>query len=229
LKIEDHRQTPTVPIKRLDLWSFTIDRVDSITVVGSGSIWDAGPFDGVAIRYDSSGNYDTSFGDSGILQVPGTDEIFQFRGVHAFDDGTVLIAAAQFISGDVNHHQNMKVLKLIRNGQPDPGFNNGEPLTIDLKPRSFIGHTILIDGGQRIVITGVESFLEWPYLYTTGAMIRCTPQGQLDSGFGLEGVALYKDLGAFMAPATIQNRQNILVVTQDLKTGSGSVIARFLG
>jgi hypothetical protein len=123
----------------------------------------------------------------------------------------------------------MKVLKLIRNGQPDPGFNNGEPLTIDLKPRSFIGHTILIDGGQRIVITGVESFLEWPYLYTTGAMIRCTPQGQLDRGFGLEGVALYKDLGAFMAPATIQNRQNILVVTQDLKTGSGSVIARFLG
>lgn len=227
LKIEDLRPRPAAPIKRLNLWNFTIDRENSITVVGSGSIWDAGPFDGVAFRYDSSGNFDNSFGDSGVLQVPGTDELFQFRGVHAFDDGTVLIAAAQFISGDATRHQDMKVLKLIRNGQPDPDFNNGEPLTIDLTPHSFIGSNILIDDGQRIVITGEESVVV-PELYSTGAMIRCTPRGQMDSGFGLEGVALYKDLGSFFYRPSIQSGKNILVVTQDLTTRESKIV-RFLG
>lgn len=157
--------------------------------------------DVVAVRWDSSGKPDTSFGKDGVARLDlGTGHAIdpetyagadQGYGSAALPDGGLVIMGVTTAGSD-RADNDWALVALDGSGQLDKDFGTDGVLKIDHESgKDSARHVRVV--GDKIVATG----------YTRGtdnvvkpALIRATLDGERDSSFGTNGVAVNKLLGA---------------------------------
>lgn len=206
----------------VQVWGFDVDRSGGIVVVGWGRV----NGHGVVCRYDSQGNRDQAFGDVGVVRFPagGGYTAFIPRTVKALDDGRLILQIAAAPDGSGNPPpQFPAVVKLLRNGERDPSFNQGEPVTVDLRPSLYVVDRMTLDAATRILIVGDRVGNGLP---VAGCISRFEPAGMPDQGFGVEGTRVYEEFQAGFRSIAIQDRINILIL---ISGNEFNHIARFIG
>lgn len=206
--------------------NYAVHRGGSITVAGHVGTRVSGP--GLVARYDVDGRLERGFGESGIVRIAEPDfpaAALQSNSVMVMHDGGVIAVFTSFVGGGDSV---TVVIKLRSNGANDPGFNDGKYVILDYGPEMDPVWDTVIDDGNRIVLAGMHADMEGGAGPIYGRISRLMPNGVLDNGFGENGTVVYKGFSPIIA-AGIQDRVNIIAVTQDVSTGADAVVVRILG
>jgi uncharacterized delta-60 repeat protein len=162
------------------------DWVRGMAVDGSGRILVAGVSDAsgvntaVLVRYTANG-LDTTFGNGGKL-VTNIQLINGGDGVALQADGKIVLAGNKIDSA--THSYEFCVARFNANGTADTTFGTGGQVATHVGGDDWTGG-VTIDSSGRILIAGYDEgdFTNGYYL------LRYTPNGALDAGFGSVGVA----------------------------------------
>lgn len=155
----------------------------------------------VAVRFDSGGKPDTSFGEGGVARLDlGTGHAIdeatyagadQGYGSAALPDGGLAILGTTTAGAD-RKDNDLALLALTSGGELDKDFATDGVLTVDQTEGADSARHVQVVGDQ-IVATG----------YTRGAdevvqplMMRTSLGGELDKTFGTDGVAKHAVLGS---------------------------------
>jgi uncharacterized delta-60 repeat protein len=143
------------------------------------------PFDVSAVRLNSDGTTDTSFGDAGVALLPGIGRPFNTP-IHAIQiDGAgkiVLGGTLRAGGGD-----DFGVVRLTSAGALDPTFGDAGVLLTDFNARGDGAGSILIEPGGRILLVGGSSLGSGT---SNIAAARYSSTGTLDLTFGVNGLVL---------------------------------------
>lgn len=216
VRVTDPSTSPPVDVS---CWGYDIDRRGGIVVagrVGRGP----GAVPGIVARYDSQGNLEQEFGQSGVVHFySGEGGFYEFypRKVKVLDDGRVIAQAVVNLVPE-KVHLIPTIVKLLRNGMRDPDFNKGGDAQVDLASFSYFVDTLALDAGGRMVIA---SGLGGSPIIASG-ISRLMPAGIPDDSFSPGGTRIYNELPGEVRQVIIQNRVNILA-------RMSRNIARFIG
>jgi uncharacterized delta-60 repeat protein len=163
--------------------SITIDANGKILVAGSLVL--NGQRDFTVVRYDASGTLDTSFGTGGKVTTDCGSDDDQSKSITIDANGKILVAGTTIVNGQ----RDFTVVRYDASGNLDTSFGTGgkfttdlggdddaRSLTIELSGKILIGGTININGSNDT------------------AIVRLTPDGKLDTSFGVSG-KLIRDYG----------------------------------
>lgn len=190
-----------------------------IVLVGqSGTVSGGSPYQMSAVRLNSDGSVDTTFGSAGKMVTGfggGGDQ--RANGVIVDAAGRLLLSGV-FSTG--SSPEDFGVLRLIGNGTSDPAFGDGGLVSTDFAGRSdAIGSTLAQQDG-KVVAVGV-SFVGSGTFNIAAA--RYLPDGRLDPTFGTGGRSLLpppadSDLGVERAAMTGCTFVTVGTWTYDLNT-----------
>lgn len=168
-------------------------------------------------RYDAEGHVDRSFGKNGVVYINNPNgNSCHARGIMALDDGNVILLVSFFVADVINQHA--VVIKLLKNGDQDPNFNDGKPVVVDLTPEGYLmARNINVDEDNRIIIGGDR--LASPQ---EACISRLLPGGALDTEFGSNGTAVFERI-YHLRNTAIQNRVNILAAAYAYEGDSDNV------
>ncbi len=147
----------------------------AIVVVGGSSA--GGTLDFAVVRYDSSGNLDTTFSGDGLLTTPigaGFDNSYS---VSVQDDGKILVAGLGLIGGNYD----FALVRCNSNGTLDTSFGGGDGIvTTAVGAGNDTGYSVTVQDDGKILVAGLsliggnDDF----------ALVRYNSDGSLDTSFG---------------------------------------------
>jgi uncharacterized delta-60 repeat protein len=166
--------------------SIAIDDAQKIVVAG----WahdNVSNYDTAVVRYDSSGNLDTTFGNNGITITQVTSDTDRAYDVKLQSDGKILLAGESRIGG--NYY--FSLLRYSNVGALDATFGSNGISTVYFNGNSY-GRAVEVDSQGRIVVGG--------YAFISGdedyALARFDSDGVLDTTFGSSGMVV-TELGSY--------------------------------
>ena len=179
----------------------------SVAIQQDGKIVAAGSGDDQidVIRYNEDGSLDATFGNLGIVTMPGD----QGRAVAIQPDGKIVVAGT-FNDGTTYR---FFLIRLLDNGDLDTTFD-GDGLVIS-EP-GFVSNMIMEPDG-KIIVTG-------PVSYDFGLM-RFLTDGSVDSTFGIDGIVLTDFDGNNDYPSSIVRQPDGKVVAYGRTTDFGNEVA----
>src|SRR5262245_16971161 len=165
---------------------------------------------GVA-RYHPNGTLDSSFGTGGVVLTPFGTYYPLVEGVLVQPDGRIVVAARinPISGGDIG------LLRYDADGGLDPSFGNGGIVVTSLGGPAEDTAAIALQPDGKIVVAADTSADFGGPPSGDGLVLRYQPDGTLDTGFGLGGVATI-DFGG-------RDEATTLV----LEPGGGIVVAGF--
>ncbi len=141
-------------------------------VLSFGSVQNAQTYRAFVSRVLPDGSYDTGFANGGFLALDTLAPGFApYLDMVQYPDGNRLLVMLR-----MGQSAQTRLVRLLNDGSPDPGFGNGGSVTTDgvvLKTAT----SIAIDPQERILAAGSE-----------GKVWRYTPDGEPDLSFGANGV-----------------------------------------
>jgi uncharacterized delta-60 repeat protein len=163
-------------------YSLKVDAQGRVLLVGTTLI--NGKRDIAVVRYTSTGQLDSSFGTTGKVTTDlGDDD--EGKSITIDANGKILVAGTTIVNGQ----RDFTVVRYDASGNLDTSFGTGgkfttdlggdddaRSLTIELSGKILIGGTININGSNDT------------------AIVRLTPDGKLDTSFGVSG-KLIRDYG----------------------------------
>lgn len=162
---------------------------------------------GLAMSMSSqlNGTMDATFASGGIFthDFGSVDVLY---GVEVQDDGKIVAAG---VALDANYAGEMKVIRLLNNGTPDPEFGDAGIVALPLNNESY-GYDLLIKENGQILIAGISAIQ--PYVYAM-SVTQLNTDGSVDSGFGTNGTTII-NLGAgdeYAYAMTLQSDGKILL------------------
>jgi uncharacterized delta-60 repeat protein len=208
------------------LHSSNPQQLQRVAVASDGSIVAAGYFynatqDVVLFRLSSSGVLDLTFGINGVATLEdlrilfrggtfGSNDVLESMILHS--DGSILISARAWVSGD-------NVVALVRfsaSGVLDPPgsfFNFSTSSRISAAPASMFP-----DGSTMVAIGSTDGL--------SLVLTRISPDSNLDSSFGDNGIVNISSVGTALAMAVLPGR-DILVLTSVGRGPSTYAVAKF--
>ena len=126
------------------------DAIHALAIQSDGKIIGAGLTNGgdmTTLRYDSSGNLDTSFGGDGIVVTSAYNEA---QDIALQSNGRILVVATQ---GDPDH-LDLAVARYLSDGSPDVGFGSAGTAVIDLGGDYDEAGGVAIQPDKRILAVG---------------------------------------------------------------------------
>ncbi|HEY0976965.1 MAG TPA: hypothetical protein VGE21_05800 [Flavobacteriales bacterium] len=209
-----------------DLLSFD-DEVHAVAVQPDGRIIGAGwTEDGTHViafvqRFLDNGDPDPSFGTAGQVHSASAQELRYAYAVGVQSTGRIIVAGLVY---DINLDGNAMLLGFLPDGTPDPDFgDNGfvsSPYNAEFGFQSAWAMRILPD--DRIVVVGEEG--------ESGiACARFSADGELDPGFGTNGVSVTGVPFSTGLCLEVQNDGQVIVGGYHIagKEGSDWLLARF--
>ncbi|MBO9663965.1 MAG: hypothetical protein J7520_13685 [Dokdonella sp.] len=147
------------------------------------------------------GSPDTGFGDAGIAYlVPDQVEAISFSPTAAIElpDGKLLFAGSRYKTGERPYQPEIRgmLVQLNADGSVDSGFGNSAI------PGLFVLPSV-VDGQRMQEVQAIERLADGSVLMVgnaygdyipRGFVAKVGPDGQLDAGFGVGGVAAMRDL-----------------------------------
>jgi uncharacterized delta-60 repeat protein len=137
---------------------------------GSGS-------DFYAVRYDSDGNLDTTFGTGGLVRIQFTScaDAEHIAAVALQSDGKILLAGSAYIKSNT---YGFAVARLNPDGSLDSSFGNGGRVFFGFSSSAVL-RAMVLQPDSRIVLVGSQS--------SDFAVARINANGTLDNTFGTGG------------------------------------------
>lgn len=130
-------------------------------------------------RLNPDGTIDLSFGNAGkVIRIINSDYNETFENLHILDDQSILAVGTS--AGD------FAILKFNPSGNSIQSFGNQGYTTIDFDDYQDNGFEILVDNENRILLGGYGSDVAVGGLFHA-ALVRLTPDGQMDASFGTNG------------------------------------------
>jgi uncharacterized delta-60 repeat protein len=181
-----------------------------------------------AVRYDSKGNIDESFGKNGriLIDVEGTDNTC--HGIVLQRDGKIILAGAAADQSSNNPH--CLLVRLDDRGRLDKSFNgSGFALASEFLGSAF--GVVILPGGKilaagYVIVTESDRVASAPELERF-ALFCYGPDGSQDRGFGSNGV-LRVDLGGQSDRAAAINLQRdgkiVVAGTSDAKARDFAIV-----
>ncbi|HLM60374.1 MAG TPA: hypothetical protein VK308_06205, partial [Pyrinomonadaceae bacterium] len=141
-----------------------------------------------AARFNADGSLDTSFGTGGyrIVQASVLGELWDMKLTP--DNRIVLVGKAETNFNDGNHSDYV-LMKLTADGQLDTGFGTGGINRFDLTPAT-VSDTEVLQSVQLLPDGKILSFGRTGDSVVDAVIMRFLPNGQLDPGFGANGVRI---------------------------------------
>ena len=164
---------------RNDLGSCSALLPDGKIIIAGNAVNNEGNSNFAMMRLTPDGTLDLSFGNSGkvILTInSGYNETFE--NLHILEDQSILAVGTS--AGD------FAVLKFDASGNQIQAFGNQGYTTIDFDDYQDNGFEILVDNENRILLGGYGSAVAVGGLFHA-ALVRLTPDGQMDATFGTDG------------------------------------------
>jgi uncharacterized delta-60 repeat protein len=166
------------------------------------------------LRYTTTGNLDTSFGNNGVARVIG--------GNMAVAAGDQIVVGA-IVTDPSNSQTAMAVERLSSNGIPDTSFGNGGMAIADLGNRSPVFYVVLAEpDGHVLMCSSLEPLGRGQSGQT--ALVRFTSGGELDTAFGNQGLTIATATNGCSALALLANGDilavNARAVAQFASNGS---------
>lgn len=145
-------------------------------IVVAGSSRDVSDTAFSAIRYNTNGSVDATFGDNGkVLTRIGNDgAIGTSAAIQA--DGKILIGGYVGIAGG---GYTFGIARYNSNGSLDTGFGSGGTVVVDFGPNSGFLNALTVQTDGKIVAAGNTS--------SSFALVRLNPNGSLDTTFSGDG------------------------------------------
>lgn len=139
-------------------------------------------------RFLPDGSTDAGFGNNGVARVD-AGAVAQCNFLLTQEDGKILAA------GTVRHDTagyntyDFFIVRLLPNGNPDPGFGNEGKVAIDLGMYEITqGLALQADG--KILLSGSTGYYDWVIGHTDVVLLRLLPNGSPDLSFGNAGQVL---------------------------------------
>ncbi|HVO74281.1 MAG TPA: T9SS type A sorting domain-containing protein [Ignavibacteriaceae bacterium] len=176
-------------------------------IVAAGTSGIAGFFEFTAVRYNSNGTLDNTFGTNGIaVTQPGSaDDLAQSVAVQS--DGKIVVAGYSSNNGGFD---NFTLIRYKQNGFPDDGFGINGIVITPIGTSGSEANSVAIQNDGKIIAGGfsdngvVEVF----------TLTRYNSDGTLDDQFGPGGIASTRILSSFFS-----------YVNSILIQGDGKIIA----
>ncbi len=162
------------------------DYAESVAIQSDGKIVVAGisdigsKYNFAVVRYDTSGNLDSSFDGDGKVTTAiggGTDEA---QSVAIQSDGKIVVAG---ISWNGSNHYDFAVVRYDTSGNLDSTFGNDGKVTTAIGSDADYAQSVAIQSDGKIVVVG-SSYNGSSYDF---AVVRYDTSGNLDSTFGGDG------------------------------------------
>jgi uncharacterized delta-60 repeat protein len=166
------------------------DYISDIQITTAGDIYAAGYTEDTTtnysiakvLKYDASGNLDTTFGTNGIQTISLAKGV-NLNEISVQNDGTIFLTGS---STDLTDNRDLLIVKLDANGNFDASFGTNGMLLTDLGyTNEYI--TDFVIHNNKIVITGTVSGTN--FLPHT-VLARFTMNGTLDTTFSTDGYHL---------------------------------------
>jgi uncharacterized delta-60 repeat protein len=160
------------------LFDLTIQPDQKILAGGTSS----GDF--AVVRYLSDGTPDPDFGNNGIMKVDfGQTSVF-FHGIALQHDGRILLAG----QGTFNNLSDFVLARLNTDGSLDTTFGVGGRVITDLGSGYEYANDVAIQADGKIIAAG--KFASGDVTTADFAMVRYEPNGEIDTDFGINGIAI---------------------------------------
>ena len=167
-------------------------------------------------RFNPDGELDTTFGNDGSIQTPGS-------GISLYSDGHKLISLPDgSIYAGCNTAigaQNFTIAKFTSDGSPDSSFDLDGILYESLGTSNSWFQDFVVQPDGKIIVSGFVKIEFNPFLWTFGpAICRYLPDGSPDEDFGVDGKLLLGDLLPDECPKSLllTPEGKIIVMTTNL-------------
>jgi uncharacterized delta-60 repeat protein len=146
----------------------------------------------VAVRFDTDGSLDGTFGTGGIakvnIAVGAGYEVAQSVAIQA--DGSLVLAGERFDeTGPDTFHSNIKVVRLLANGSLDASFGTGGIVSLGLAGWAEANDVVVQPDGD-VVVGGYEYVPYFSGSEQAFLLARLDSAGVLDPGFGAAGIVI---------------------------------------
>lgn len=206
---------------------------DGSVVVGGYSVSGTTGQDATLVRYDTSGNLDSTFGIGGKVVTavgPGDDRIHDLT---LLPDGRILVMGSVV---DGTSHYSLFLAQYQANGQLDTTFGTaGTGISIiSASPSlSLGGYGLALQPDGRILVAGLVDPLGGASVSSQAdlAVVRLTSNGTLDTSFGGSGIVTLNRGNLDMARGiALQGDGSVVVggVSRSTSGANDSLVARFL-
>ncbi len=188
---------------------------DGKIIAGGTTGGNPNPIDFMVARFNANGSIDTTFDTDGIFTTS-FDTLDLLTSVAIQTDGKIVAGgrAAHFSSSDFS------LIRLNTNGALDTSFDTDGKLTTSIRDFDIL-NTVMLQPDGKIVATGDTQ--------NSGsnrdvAVIRYNPDGSLDTGFDVDGIAIANIMVvAETSAAVIQPDGKIIVTAQQNRDGAAAV------
>jgi uncharacterized delta-60 repeat protein len=152
----------------------------------------------VAMRFLTTGQLDTSYGDAGFAKLA----FWQALQQEVFPDGS-LLAVSREITGD---NQRIQAVRVMAGGLVDAAYGMNGVLSYGSGAAAESASQMIVEPDGKIVAAGPSSVPQ------ALMMTRQMPDGALDPTFGVAGVSLLKNMNPIIAAAVRSSTGNYYVL-----------------
>jgi uncharacterized delta-60 repeat protein len=136
-------------------------------------------YSAMVVRYTTSGELDTSFGEKGVVVIPRWTDATAL----SIQNDLKIVVVGYYLKRDWNYkvYLNMQIARLTYTGELDSSFGYGGIVTIPVVGDYYGGmpRSVVLDAEQRILVGGVlQDFVNQSFV------VRYSTSGILDSSFG---------------------------------------------
>jgi uncharacterized delta-60 repeat protein len=167
-------------------WGYATALQPDGRILAAGVTNARGTYDFVVCRYLPSGDLDPTFGDKGVT-ITDFGKSWDWAYALALQpDGGIVVGGVSDRSGS----KDFALARYLPNGRLDPNFGHGGLVLTPVRPLSTdIVHGLAIQPDGKIVAAGV-TFDDKASVRPNGdfMVVRYTPRGDLDPGFGVGGL-----------------------------------------
>jgi len=155
-------------------------------IVVCGEVTDSSQKKMAVLRYTPDGILDPDFGSQGIFTLGNMSDGDSYGLDTAMDsNGKILVTGAVSTGGSIGNG----LIRLNRNGTIDTSFgNNGLAIMNGSEGGPDYGNHVTVTSDGKILVTGVETDSSGSFDIV---LLRYTPDGALDTEFGVDGVARF--------------------------------------
>ena len=185
--------------------SIAVQKDEKVVIVGSTTGNDENG-DILAARFDVNGRLDATFADRGIFTIGPTGQTTGAHAVVIQPDGKIVLSGSSSIgsleTGDSGSP--LYTIRLTSSGHLDDSFGHDGTITTEIPDfTNATASNVFLDPHGRIVVAGTIARTTADFLNDrTGlVLVRYTPDGQIDTSFGVNGIDSLFDPPKLLAPA----------------------------
>lgn len=171
----------------------------------------------VLLRYDQSGNLDSTFGVGGVVMSPPISFIREAYAMTVDDNGRIIVAASERTSGVSDYY--LSLYRYTSEGELDASFDDDGiwhcPRSSDALVRT---KSLWIDDNGSYCLAGLAT-------YDSLMTVRLDPAGSLDAAYGIDGVGMFRP-AFFTAASAIEDPDGGMIVVGEVMNENDAALMK---